>query len=76
MPRLLRRHRSLVFQANVAFTSACVEQTFAERTQHFGTDENQIRQWKDQLIAGVTWVLGDPLKDQASGIDLKGCISG
>ena len=53
MMRRPRRNHSPAFKAKVALAAIRGDQTLAELTQQFDVHPNQIKQWKDQLLAGI-----------------------
>ena len=55
MRRLRRNHRP-AFKAKVALAAIRGKQTLSELAQQFDVHPNQIKQWKEQLLAGVTEV--------------------
>ncbi len=54
MMRRPRRNHSPIFKAKVALAAIRGDQTLAELAQQFDVHPNQIKQWKDQLLAGMT----------------------
>ncbi len=54
MMRRPRRNHSPAFTAKVALAAIRGDQTLAELAEPFGAHPNQIKQWKDQLLAGMT----------------------
>ncbi len=54
MTRRPRRNHRPAFKAKVALAAICGEQTLAELAQQFDVHPNQIKQWKEQLLAGMT----------------------
>ena len=56
MMRRPRRNHRPAFKAKVALAAIRGEQTLAELAQQFDVHPNQIKQWKEQLLAGVTEV--------------------
>ena len=56
MMRRLHRTHSPAFKAKVALAAIRGEQPLAELAQQFDVHPNQIKQWKEQLQAGVTEV--------------------
>ena len=72
MTRRPRRNHSPAFKAKVALAALRGEQTLLELSQQFDVHANQIKQWKDQLLAGATGVFGDEAKAEAGPIvDVK-----
>ena len=53
MTRRLRRNHSPAFKAKVALAAIRGEQTLAELAQQFDVHPNQIKQWKEHLLAGM-----------------------
>ena len=53
MMRRARRNHSPAFKAKVALAASRGEQTLAELAQQFDVHPNQIKQWKEHLLAGV-----------------------
>lgn len=53
MTRRPRRNHSPAFKAKVALAAIRGDQTLAELAQQFDVHPNQIKQWKDQLLAGM-----------------------
>ena len=53
MTRRLRRNPSPALKAKVALAAIRGEQTLAELALQFDVHPNQIKQWKEQLLAGV-----------------------
>lgn len=54
MMRRPRRNHRPAFKAKVALAAIRGDQTLAELAQQFDVHPNQIKQWKDQLLAGMT----------------------
>lgn len=73
MTRRPRRNHSPAFKAKVALTAIRGEQTLVQLSQQFDVHANQIKQWKDQLLEGVTGVFSDEAKAESAGstIDVK-----
>ncbi len=65
MTRRLRRNHRPAFKAQVALAAIRGEQTLAELAQQFDVHPNQIKQWKEQLLAGVTEVFDSGVKKTA-----------
>ena len=65
MTRRLRRTHSPAFKAKVALAAIRGEQTLAELAQQFDVHPNQIKQWKEQLQAGVADVFDGGVKKPA-----------
>lgn len=53
MTRRPRRNHRPAFKAKVALAAIRGEQTLAELAQQFDVHPNQIKQWKEQLLAGM-----------------------
>ena len=53
MTRRRRRNHSPALKAKVALAAIRGDQTLAELAQQFDVHPNQIKQWKEQLLAGV-----------------------
>jgi len=71
MTRRPRRNHSPAFKAKVALAAIKGEKTMSELAQQFDVHPNQIKQWKDQLLAGATGVFDDGLrKGKATEIDV------
>lgn len=62
MTRRLRRNHSPAFKAKVALAAIRGEQTLSELTQQFDVHPNQIKQWKEHLLAGVPEVFDGGVK--------------
>jgi transposase len=72
MTRRPRRNHSSAFKAKVALAALKGERTLSELAQHFDVHPNQIRQWKEQLLAGVQDVFDDgPKANKEPDIDVK-----
>jgi transposase-like protein len=72
MTRRPRRNHSSAFKAKVALAALKGERTLSELAQHFDVHPNQIRQWKDQLLAGVQGVFDDgPKTAREPEVDVK-----
>ena len=61
-----RRNHSPAFTAKVALAAIRGDQTLAELAEPFGAHPNQIKQWKDQLLAGMTDVFEGGVKKAAA----------
>ena len=66
MTRRLRRNHSPAFKAKVALAAIRGEQTLAELAQQFDVHPNQIKQWKEHLLAGVPEVFDSGGKQAAA----------
>ncbi len=53
MMRRPRRNHSPTFKAKVALAAIRGDQMLVELAQQFDVHPNQIKQWKDQLLAGM-----------------------
>ena len=53
MTRRLRRNHSPALKAKVALAAIRGEQTMSELAQQFDVHPNQIKQWKEHLLAGM-----------------------
>ena len=62
MTRRLRRNHSPAFKAKVALAAIRGEQTLAELAQQFDVHPNQIKQWKEHLLAGIPEVFDSGVK--------------
>ncbi len=72
MTRRPRRNHSSAFKAKVALAALKGDRTISELAQHFDIHPNQIRQWKDQLLAGVKDVFDDgPKAAREPEVDIK-----
>ena len=69
MAKRPRRNHSPAFKAKVALAALKGDRTMRELATQFDVHPNQIKQWKDQLIGGVTSVFDD--KPKAPEIDVK-----
>ena len=59
MSRRPRRNHSAAFKAKVALAALKGDKTMSELETQFDVHPNQIKQWKDQLLGGVTDVFDD-----------------
>ena len=59
MSRRPSRNNSPAFKAKVALAAIQREKTRIELAQEFDVHANQIKQWRDQLLEGVTGNFGD-----------------
>ena len=62
MARCPRRNHSPAFKAKVAVAAIKGEKTMIELSQDFDVHQNQIKQWRDQLLEGATGVFGEAPK--------------
>ena len=65
MMRRARRNHSLAFKTKVALAAIRGEKTMSELAQQFDVHLNQIKQWKEQLLAGVPEVFDGGVKKAA-----------
>ena len=70
MSRRPRRNHSPAFKAKVALAAIKGEKTLIELAQEFDVHPNQIKQWRDQLLEGVTGIFGEAGK-AAPVIDVR-----
>ncbi len=66
MTKRPRRNHSADFKAKVALAAIRGEKTLIELSQQFDVHPNQIKQWKDQLLAGACGVFGGEAKSDAA----------
>ena len=72
MTRRPRRNHSPAFKAKVALAALKGDRTMSELATRFDVHPNQIKQWKDQLLAGVANVFGEKQKaTKEPEIDVK-----
>ena len=72
MSRRPRRNHSPAFKAKVALAAIKGEKTLIELAQEFDVHPNQIKQWRDQLLEGVTGIFGEAgTAEAAPVIDVK-----
>ena len=72
MARRPRRNHSPSFKATVALAALKGDKTMSELASQFDVHPNQIKQWKDQLLDGVTDVFDDKSKaSKEPEIDVK-----
>ncbi|WP_370395928.1 IS3 family transposase [Cognatishimia sp.] len=72
MARRPRRNHSPAFKAKVALAALKGDKTMSELATQFDVHPNQIKQWKDQLLDGVTDVFDDkPKVSKEPAIDVK-----
>jgi len=53
MTRRPRRNHTPTFKSKVALTALKGEKTLSELAQQFDVHPNQIKQWRDELLAGA-----------------------
>ena len=68
MSRRPRRNRRPAFKAKVALVAIKGEKTLVELLQDFDVHPNQIKQWRDQLLEGVTEISGEAGKAEAAPV--------
>ncbi len=72
MTRRPRRNHSPAFKAKVALAALKGDRTMSELATQFDLHPNQIKQWKDHLLGGVTDVFADkPKAAKEPQIDVK-----
>jgi transposase len=73
MTRRPRRNHTPVFKSKVALAAVRGEQTLGELSQQFDVHPNQIKQWRDQLLAGADDIFGREKKSSSTdtSIDVK-----
>ena len=72
MARRPRRKLSPAFKAKVALAALKGDKTMRELATQFDVHPNQIKQWKDQLLDGVSDVFDDkPKASKPPEIDVK-----
>ena len=72
MARRPRRNHSPAFKAKVALAALKGDRTMSELATQFDVHPHQIKQWKDQLLNGVTDVFDDkPKGPKEPKIDVK-----
>ncbi|SDL78727.1 Transposase [Aliiruegeria lutimaris] len=64
MARRPRRNHSAAFKAKVALAALKGDKTMSELATQFDLHPNQIKQWKDQLLDGVSDVFEDKPKSK------------
>ena len=62
MTRRLRRNPSPALKAKVALAAIRGDQTLSELAQQFDVHPNQIKQWKEHLLAGMPEVFDGGVK--------------
>jgi transposase-like protein len=70
MARRPRRNHSAAFKAKVALAALKGDKTMSELATQFDLHPNQIKQWTDQLLDGVTDVFEDRPKSKEPEIDI------
>ncbi len=72
MTRRPRRNHSPAFKAKVALAALKGDRTMSELAVQFDLHPNQIKQWKDHLLDGVSAVFDDqPRVSKEPEIDVK-----
>ena len=73
MTRRPRRNHTAVFKSKVSLAAVRGEQTLGELAQQFDVHPNQIKQWRDQLLAGACDIFGGEKKSSSTDtpIDVK-----
>ena len=73
MARRTRRNHTPAFKAKAALAAIRGDKTLSELAQQFDVHANQIKQWRDQLLEGVTGVFGPEAKAEPATptIDVK-----
>ena len=72
MARRPRWNYSPAFKAKVAVAAIKGEKTLIQLAQDFDVYPNQIKQWRDQLLAGAIGVFGDGARAEPEQvIDMK-----
>ena len=66
MTRRTRRNHSPALKAKVALAAIRGEQTLADLAQPFDVHPNQIKQWKEHLLAGMPEVFDGGVKKAAA----------
>lgn len=76
MARRPRRNHSPAFKAKVALAALKGDKTMSELAPQFDLHPNQIKQWKDQLLEGVTDVFEDKANaSKEPEIDVKSLLT-
>ena len=70
MSRRPRRNHSPAFKAKVALAAIKGDKTLAQLSQQFDVHQNQINDWKNQLLANAASAFGGDTKT-APPVDLK-----
>ena len=71
MARRPRRNHSNDFKAKVALAAIKAEKTLAELSAEFDVHQNQIIDWKNQLLEQSVNIFSRPTSQQEPEIDLK-----
>lgn len=66
-----RRNHSSEFKAKVALAALKGDQTLAQLAQEFELHQNQIINWKNQLLAQSSSIFDNPRQQQEPDIDIK-----
>ena len=70
MSKRPRRNHSPAFKAKVALAALKGDRTMSELAQQFDIHPNQIRQWRDQLLDGVSGVFDESAGATPPEVDL------
>lgn len=71
MTRRPRRNHSPAFKSKIALAAIRGETTISELAQQFDVHPNQIKQWKDHMLARAGDVFDDAMKkEKTPGIDV------
>ena len=70
MTRRPRRNHTPIFKSKVALAAVRGEQTLGELAQQFDVHPNQIKQWRDQLLAGADDIFGRGKKSSSTDIPI------
>ena len=70
MTRRPRRNHSPALKAKVALAALKGDRTMSELATQFDLHPDQIKQWKDQLLAGVSDVFDDKPRSKEPEIDV------
>ena len=70
MSRRPRRNHSPALKAKVALAALKGDRTMSELATQFDLHPDQIKQWKDQLLAGVSDVFDDKPRSKEPEIDV------
>lgn len=73
MTKRPRRNHGADFKAKVALAAIRGEKTLIELSRQFDVHPDQIKQWKDQFLAGASEVFGGEAKSDAAtpAVDVK-----